>query len=140
MKKFVLTFLIFTIGLEVLVRTTTVPWIFEPSFSQIGSLRSVEKEIVEADSTKIVFLGNSLTRDAVSPLIVSDSLNLNVKKILVIGGAGTIGSNYIKEILVYKPSKLVVVDFNVPCWKLGTTGKDCAAGANNKSKKSSIIR
>lgn len=34
------------------------------------------------------------------------------KTILVIGGAGTIGSNYIKEILVFKPSKLVVVDIN----------------------------
>jgi FlaA1/EpsC-like NDP-sugar epimerase len=33
-------------------------------------------------------------------------------RILVIGGAGTIGSNYIKQILNYKPSKLVVVDIN----------------------------
>ena len=31
---------------------------------------------------------------------------------MVIGGAGTIGSNYIKEILIFKPKKLVVVDFN----------------------------
>ena len=34
------------------------------------------------------------------------------KKIIVIGGAGTIGSNYIKQILNFKPSKLVVVDIN----------------------------
>ena len=34
------------------------------------------------------------------------------KKILVIGGAGTIGSNYIKQILKYKPSKITVVDIN----------------------------
>lgn len=32
--------------------------------------------------------------------------------ILVIGGAGTIGMNYIKEILKFKPKKLVVVDIN----------------------------
>ena len=32
-------------------------------------------------------------------------------KVLIIGGAGTIGSNYIK-VLNFKPSKLVVVDFN----------------------------
>ena len=33
--------------------------------------------------------------------------------VLVIGGAGTIGSNYIKEIfLKFQPSKLVVVDIN----------------------------
>ena len=34
------------------------------------------------------------------------------KNILVIGGAGTIGSNYIKQLLKFKPSKLVVVDIN----------------------------
>ena len=32
--------------------------------------------------------------------------------ILVIGGAGTIGASYIKQILKYKPSKITVVDFN----------------------------
>ena len=34
------------------------------------------------------------------------------KNILVIGGAGTIGSSYIKQILKYKPSKITVVDVN----------------------------
>ena len=34
------------------------------------------------------------------------------KKILVIGGAGTIGSSYIQQILKYKPSKITVVDIN----------------------------
>lgn len=34
------------------------------------------------------------------------------KNVLVIGGAGTIGSSYIKSILEFKPSKLVVVDTN----------------------------
>ena len=38
--------------------------------------------------------------------------NIEGKKILVIGGAGTIGSSYIKQILIYKPSKIVVVDIN----------------------------
>ena len=33
-------------------------------------------------------------------------------KVLVIGGAGTIGSNYIKQILKFKPSNLTVVDIN----------------------------
>ena len=33
-------------------------------------------------------------------------------RVLIIGGAGTIGSNYIKQILYYKPSKIVVVDIN----------------------------
>ena len=34
------------------------------------------------------------------------------KKILVIGGAGSIGSSFIKAILPFKPSALVVVDYN----------------------------
>ena len=34
------------------------------------------------------------------------------KKALIIGGAGTIGSNYIKQILRFKPSKIIVVDTN----------------------------
>ena len=32
------------------------------------------------------------------------------KKVLVIGGAGSIGSSFIKAILPFKPSSLVVVD------------------------------
>jgi len=38
--------------------------------------------------------------------------NINSFNILVIGGAGTIGSSYIKQILKYKPSKITVVDIN----------------------------
>ena len=43
-----------------------------------------------------------------------DLLSKNIKnsKILVIGGAGTIGSNYIKECLIFKPSTICVVDIN----------------------------
>ena len=37
---------------------------------------------------------------------------INGKNVLVIGGAGTIGSSYIRAILKFKPSKLVVVDIN----------------------------
>lgn len=37
---------------------------------------------------------------------------INGKKVLVIGGAGTIGSFYIKAILKFKVAKLVVVDIN----------------------------
>tara|TARA_B110000003_G_scaffold249441_1_gene261801 strand:+ start:870 stop:2045 length:1176 start_codon:yes stop_codon:yes gene_type:complete len=38
--------------------------------------------------------------------------NIKNTNILVIGGAGTIGSSYIKQILKYKPSKITVVDIN----------------------------
>jgi FlaA1/EpsC-like NDP-sugar epimerase len=37
---------------------------------------------------------------------------INHKNVLVIGGAGTIGSSYIKALLQFKPAKLVVVDIN----------------------------
>ena len=37
---------------------------------------------------------------------------INDKRILVIGGAGTIGNSYIKQLLKYKPSKITVVDIN----------------------------
>ena len=41
-------------------------------------------------------------------------LNANIldSNVLVIGGAGTIGSSYIKQILKYKPSSITVVDIN----------------------------
>ena len=46
--------------------------------------------------------------------IFSDNLlsKIERKNILVIGGAGTIGSSYIKQILKYKPSRITVVDIN----------------------------
>ena len=34
------------------------------------------------------------------------------KKVLVIGGAGSIGSSYIKALLPFEPAQLVVVDLN----------------------------
>ena len=40
------------------------------------------------------------------------SNKISDQNILVIGGAGTIGSSYIKQILKYKPSKITVVDIN----------------------------
>ena len=45
---------------------------------------------------------------------IKNQLYLNIKNnnILVIGGAGTIGSSYIKQILKYQPSKITVVDIN----------------------------
>ena len=40
------------------------------------------------------------------------SSKIEHKNILVIGGAGTIGSSYVKQILKHKPSKITVVDIN----------------------------
>ncbi len=38
--------------------------------------------------------------------------NIKGKSVLVIGGAGTIGSSFIKAILPFKPGKLTVVDYS----------------------------
>lgn len=40
------------------------------------------------------------------------SYKIENKAVLVIGGAGTIGSNYLKSMLHFKPAKIVVVDIN----------------------------
>jgi FlaA1/EpsC-like NDP-sugar epimerase len=40
------------------------------------------------------------------------SFNIKQNNILVIGGAGTIGSSYIKQVLKYKPAKITIVDIN----------------------------
>ena len=65
------------------------------------------------------FVSNSITRRASSMFLAdieqySSELNkkINKKSVLVIGGAGSIGSSFIKVLLRYKPSKLVVVDTN----------------------------
>lgn len=44
----------------------------------------------------------------------SDALDRKItgKSVLVIGGAGSIGSSFIKAILPFKPSSLVIVDYN----------------------------
>ena len=52
------------------------------------------------------FIKASFTKD----LKLLDNLKLN--NVLIIGGAGTIGSSYIKQILKYKPSRITVVDIN----------------------------
>jgi len=65
------------------------------------------------------FINNHITKRKKS--IFSEDIESNIdylsnqiknKSILVIGGAGTIGSSFIKEILKFKPSKLYVVDNN----------------------------
>ena len=38
--------------------------------------------------------------------------NFKLKNCMIIGGAGTIRSNYTKELLYFKPNKIVVVDIN----------------------------
>ena len=53
--------------------------------------------------TKKFFFDNDINK-----LLVPE----NIKRVLIIGGAGTIGSNYLKELLRYKPKKIFIVDIN----------------------------
>ncbi len=54
----------------------------------------------------------SLLSDDYSRYNIELNNRINEKKVLVIGGAGSIGSSYIKAILKFNISKLVVVDIN----------------------------
>lgn len=55
---------------------------------------------------------NSLLGDDLLKYHTELESRINGKRVLVIGGAGTIGSSYIKAILKFNISKLVVVDIN----------------------------
>ena len=54
----------------------------------------------------------SLLKDDFNKYHVELENRINHKNVLVIGGAGTIGSSYIKAILKFRIAKLVVVDIN----------------------------
>ena len=54
----------------------------------------------------------SLLADDFTKYATELNKRINGKKVLVIGGAGTIGSSYIKAILKFNIAKLVVVDIN----------------------------
>jgi len=65
------------------------------------------------------FIKTNITRREVS-LFEADiqnnygllSTEIQGKSVLVVGGAGTIGSSFIKAILDFKPARLFVVDTN----------------------------
>jgi FlaA1/EpsC-like NDP-sugar epimerase len=60
----------------------------------------------------ITFRKNSLFLKDIKSNTATLQERIDGKSVLVIGGAGTIGSNYIKALLKYKPAKLYVVDTN----------------------------
>lgn len=55
---------------------------------------------------------NSLFKEDISEYQERLYKEIKHKDVLVIGGAGTIGSNYIKSLLPYKPASLTVVDYS----------------------------
>ena len=64
-------------------------------------MSKLNSTFIKINFDKDLFSSNNLLNSKIN--------NLNI---LVIGGAGTIGSNYIKQILKYKPSKITVIDIN----------------------------
>lgn len=63
-------------------------------------------------STYITKREDSMFATDIQANSITLSNEIKGKKVLVIGGAGTIGSSYIRAILPFKPSELVVVDIN----------------------------
>ncbi|HEY3370743.1 MAG TPA: polysaccharide biosynthesis protein [Prolixibacteraceae bacterium] len=63
-------------------------------------------------STYVTKRPQSLLAEDFKKYTIELNSRINGKKVLVIGGAGTIGSSYIKAILKFKIAKLVVVDIN----------------------------
>lgn len=63
-------------------------------------------------STYVTKRPESLLKDDFVKYNTELNHRINGKKVLVIGGAGTIGSSYIKAILKFNIAKLVVVDIN----------------------------
>jgi hypothetical protein len=56
MKKLFTFILISIFLLEIICRFTQLPWLFEPAFSQIGSLRTVQNEIDKSKKIDYLFL------------------------------------------------------------------------------------
>ncbi|MCK9625393.1 MAG: polysaccharide biosynthesis protein [Bacteroidales bacterium] len=63
-------------------------------------------------SNNIIYRPNSMFEFDIKTNVAALTQEIEGKKVLVIGGAGTIGSSYIRAILPFRPSKLVVVDIN----------------------------
>lgn len=63
-------------------------------------------------SSNVTSRAGSMFEDDIKNNYESLIREIEGKSVLVIGGAGTIGSSYIRALLPFKPSKLVVVDIN----------------------------
>lgn len=62
--------------------------------------------------SKVLFRNSSLFDDDINTNILSLKKEIEGKKILVIGGSGSIGSSYIKSVMRFHPETIVVIDIN----------------------------
>lgn len=69
-------------------------------------------DIPQFIKTHITKRDKSLFENDINQYYNQLSVNIKGKSVLVIGGAGTIGSSYIKAILNFEPARLYVVDTN----------------------------
>ena len=84
---------------------------FDKNYLAKKMINNIEKIFNQLMNFKKFYKKIGLEKDILKN---KDLLNHSIckKHILVIGGAGTIGSNYIKQILRFKPSLIVVVDID----------------------------
>jgi hypothetical protein len=118
MKKLFTFILISIFLLEIFCRFTQLPWLFEPAFSQIGSLRTVQYEIDKNNKIEYLFFGNSLTRDAISPKILNDYF----KEGLTINAGVSAGSLYLDYKLLSDlntPPKLIFIQSDIARFSAG---------------------
>ncbi len=74
----------------------------------MNNFLNIEKFI----ATKVTGRNQSLLAQDIDHFRNELSVRIRNKNVLVIGGAGTIGSSFIKALLPFKPWKLIVVDIN----------------------------
>ena len=82
---------------------------------QNGTNKKTMNKVFDLDSfikTFVIERQTSLFADDLEQYDKVLHQKIDGKKVLVIGGAGTIGASYIKAMLKFKPSALYVVDIN----------------------------
>ena len=121
MKKLFTSMFITLFLFEMLCRFSAIPWVFEPPFSQIGSLRSVEKEIDESKSIDYVFFGNSLIRDAVSPLLLDKNNNFGTFSLNLGVSAGSTFVDYKLLTSIENSPKKIFIQADLPRFSLNFT-------------------
>jgi FlaA1/EpsC-like NDP-sugar epimerase len=72
----------------------------------------INLNIPEFIKKQVTFRDESFFKNDLSNHAVELGSAINGKNVMVIGGAGTIGSSYIKAMLQFKPAKLFVIDIN----------------------------
>jgi FlaA1/EpsC-like NDP-sugar epimerase len=79
-----------------------------PAMAEVGS--NLQKEGDSYQQLKEISIEDLLPRDIISVDMKSVGELLTGKKILITGSAGSIGSEMVKQIAIYKPSELMLID------------------------------